>query len=83
MTLRSRTSAWTFAALLGALAALPIAGAFADESPNTVDNATSDDRCSNPMMGNGATGIYDRFDAFRDATGRPCPGWEYLFNLPS
>jgi hypothetical protein len=27
----------------------------------------------------GSTGIYDNFDQFRDATGRPLPGWQQLF----
>ena len=27
----------------------------------------------------GSTGIYDNFDQFRDATGRPLPGWQHLF----
>ena len=83
MTLRSRTTTLAFAGLMGAVVALPIGGAFADESPNTVNNATSDDYCVSAMTSRSMTGIYDNNDTFRDAAGRPCPGMEYLFSPPS
>jgi hypothetical protein len=70
------------AALLGVLA-LPPAATFADTSPNAVNNATVDDRCDSSTGGAGWTGPYDSFDDFRDATGRSCPGWEYLFYSPN
>lgn len=83
MTMRFNTTALVFASVLGVMAALPMTAALADTSPNTTNNATSDDRCNSPNMGSGFTGIYDNFDKFLDATGRPCPGWEYLFFAPS
>ena len=43
--------------------------AFAD-TPSTPDNATVA----------GAAPNYDGFDRFRDETGRPRQGWQYLFH---
>jgi hypothetical protein len=83
MTMRFKTTALVFASVLGVMAALPMTAALANTSPNTTDNATSDDRCDNRVMGDGFTGIYDNFDRFRDETGRPCPGSEYLFFAPN
>jgi hypothetical protein len=83
MTMRFKTTALVFASVLGVMAALPMTAALANTSPNTTDNATSDDRCDNRVMGDGFTGIYDNFDRFRDETGRPCPGSEYLFCAPN
>ena len=73
MTSRAPTTFWIFATLLGASTLLPLASAVADPAPDTVNNAT---------VSNGSTGNYDGFDQFRDATGRPLPGWEYLFYSP-
>jgi hypothetical protein len=70
---RSPTASLVFAALLGAMTLAPIAAAFADTSPNTENNA---------MVTKDSTGNYDGFDRFRDASGRPLPGWEYLFYSP-
>jgi hypothetical protein len=83
MTTRSDKTAVIFASFLGTIAALPIAATHADTSPNAVNNATVDDRCNNPLAGSGSTGTYDNFDSFKDSTGRPCPGWEYLFYSPN
>jgi hypothetical protein len=77
MTIRSAKTALHLACIAAALAAPPLSAALAD-APNTANNATVDsqmDRVSN--------GAYDGFDKFRDATGRPLPGWEYLFFSPT
>ena len=60
------------ASLKAALLAVSIIGstgavAFAD-TPNASNNAT--------VANN--TGVYDSFDRFKDASGRPLPGWQYL-----
>lgn len=50
-------------------AALPLAGALAD---------TTADR-GNATVAHGATrGVYDESDNFRDPSGRPISGWQYL-----
>jgi hypothetical protein len=79
MTNRLGRTALIFASLLGAVATLPFPAARADSSPQEPNNATFDDRCRDPMAWIDSTGIYDNFDSYRDATGRPCPGWGYLF----
>ncbi len=73
MTSRSPATAWALAALLGIAIVAPVADAVADPAPNTQNNAT---------VSNGPVSNYDGFDRFRDATGRPLPGWEYLFYSP-
>ena len=73
MTSRLPTTAWIAATLFGVATFLPIAGAVADPAPDAVNNAT---------VATGPASNYDGFDRFRDATGRPLPGWEYLFYSP-
>lgn len=63
MQTRLTKTSLAFAALLTAVSSLPLA-AFA-ETPN----ATHDTRIA---------GVYDGADKFKDATGRPLPGWQYL-----
>jgi hypothetical protein len=63
MQTRLTKTSLAFAAVLSAVSALPIA-AFADTS-----NATHETT---------VTGAYDGADKFKDATGRPLPGWQYL-----
>jgi hypothetical protein len=64
------------------LAAAPGAMAVA-EAPNAINNANVDRSCDSPIAGSGTTGPYDSFDSFKDSTGRPCSGWEYLFYSPN
>lgn len=63
MQTRFTKTSLAFAALLSAVSALPIA-AFA-ETPNATHETT-------------VAGVYDGADKFKDATGRPLPGWQYL-----
>ena len=63
MQTRLTKTSLAFAALLAAVSSLPLA-AFA-ETPN----ATHDTHVA---------GVYDGADKFKDATGRPLPGWQYL-----
>jgi len=55
-------------ALFGSAAA-PFASAFADTAQNQPNNAT---------VATVSTGIYDLADRYKDATGRPLPGWQYV-----
>ena len=86
MTNHSCKTAFLFASLL-AIVALPIASALAESSQNAATNTAVGNRST--VQGDGSfhslkNGIsdYDGFDRFRDSTGRPLPGWEYLFNVP-
>ena len=63
MQTRLTKTSLAFAAVLSAVSALPIA-AFA-ETPNATHQTT-------------VAGVYDNADKFKDATGRPLPGWQYL-----
>ena len=45
---------------------LPLTAALADTDTTTAAHAAM-------------TGTYDGYDKFKDATGRPAPGWQYLF----
>lgn len=75
-----------FAFALCAVTALPIGSAFAETSA-TSKAAPADARPAADTTGvfhsrvNGISN-YDGFDQFRDASGRPLPGWEYLFVSP-
>ena len=69
MKLTARTMSLVFALLIGGATVLPLTVAKAD-APNTRNNAT---------VTNASTGHYDGFDRFRDETGRPRQGWQYLF----
>jgi hypothetical protein len=72
MKIRTSMIATIFASLVGATAAMPVAVAVADTAPIPCNSTAA----------KGPTANYDGFDRFRDATGRPLPGWEYLFNSP-
>lgn len=78
MKTTSSKTALAFAALLGAMATVPLAPVWADTAPNKVHNATIDGAAPQ----NGTTGNYDGFDRFRDSSSRPLPGWQYLFYNP-
>jgi hypothetical protein len=75
-----------FAALLGILA-LPVATATADTSNTGIATTTIASDSAEHVDGgfhsfeNGISD-YDGFDQFRDSTGHPLPGWDYLFNSP-
>jgi hypothetical protein len=75
MKIRTSMIATIFASLVGATAAMPVAMAVADTAP-TGCNSDAASSAKPP------TANYDGFDRFRDPTGRPLPGWEYLFNSP-
>ena len=50
-------------------------------APNRITNQTIDrsvDRDVPLNMRHGGAGIYDRYDAYRDAQGFPLPGWGHL-----
>jgi len=86
MTERSNKAAFVLATLLCA-GALPIsatlAGTSQTASPTTMigndSRAQVDGRYHSLKNG---IGNYDGFDRFRDPTGRPLPGWEFLFYSP-
>ena len=73
MTRFSLTTSLVLTALVGTASLLPAAPALAD-TPNSPNNAT---------VAAGSSGNYDGFDRFRDETGRPRQGWQYLFNSAS
>jgi len=77
MSIRPTMTALHIACIAAALVAPPLGAALA-ASPNAANNATVDSQ-----MDRGANGVYDGFDKFRDTTGRPLPGWEYLFFSPT
>lgn len=69
--------AFALMSFLAASVAAPLAPALAASvtSPTTVDNATVD-----PGTGRGpALASYDGYDNYRNASGFPLPGWDYLF----
>ena len=68
MKLASLKTALLTAALLGSIAT-PFAAALADTAQNAQTNAT---------VIHTASGVYDSFDRYKDATGRPLAGWQYL-----
>jgi hypothetical protein len=86
MTKHFSTTAFIFTLLLGT-AAIPMTAALADTSQNDINNATVGNASTVHVDGsfhsvkNGISD-YDGFDRFRDSTGRPLPGWAYLFNSP-
>ena len=85
MTNHTSKTAFLFASLLG-MVALPIASALADTSQNANDTTVGNRPTvhvdgSFHSVKNGISD-YDGFDRFRDSTGRPLPGWDYLFNSP-
>ena len=51
--------------LLAGSAAMPLAAAVADTGTTTAAHSAM-------------TGTYDGFDKFKDTTGRPTAGWQYL-----
>jgi hypothetical protein len=72
MKIHTTMIATILASLVGATAAMPVAMATTDTTPTTCDSTAA----------KGPTANYDGFDRFRDPSGRPLPGWEYLFNSP-
>jgi len=86
MTKYSNKTAFIFTLLLSTVA-MPMTAALADASQNDANNATVKNASAVHVDGsfhsvkNGISD-YDGFDRFRDSTGRPLPGWEYLFNSP-
>jgi hypothetical protein len=73
MTKRSHKASCIFAALLG-IVVLPVAAATADTSNSGVATTT--------IANDSTEHVDDGFDRFRDSTGHPLPGWDYLFNSP-
>lgn len=67
MKLGSLKTTLLTASILGSTAIAPITAALADTS-NAATNATIVH----------TAGAYDSFDKFKDATGRPLAGWQYL-----
>jgi hypothetical protein len=67
MKLGSLKTALLAASILGSTAIAPITAALAD-TPSTATNATVIH----------TAGAYDSFDKFKDSTGRPLAGWQYL-----
>lgn len=67
MKLGSLKTALLAASILGSTSLAPITAALAD-TPRTVTNATVAHSAS----------AYDNFDRFKDASGRPLAGWQYL-----
>ena len=58
------------AALMAAAAFAPVTGALAAPAQSAgYDTAAT----------KSSTGPYDGFDGYRDESGRPLPGWQYLF----
>jgi hypothetical protein len=78
MNPRFTNYALAIATMLGVMSVVPLSPVWADTAPNNGDNATVDG--ATPQ--NGTTGNYDGFDRFKDSTGRPLPGWQYLFDSP-
>jgi hypothetical protein len=86
MTKLASKTAFIFALLLGTVA-VPMAAALADTSQNDANNVKVGNASTLKVDGSfhsvkNGIGDYDGFDRFRDSTGRPLPGWEYLFNSP-
>ena len=65
MKVASIKTALLAVSLLGGSVALPLAAALADTGMTTAAHTAM-------------TGTYDGFDKFKDATGRPAAGWQYL-----
>lgn len=78
MTNSSKKTALLLAAFLGIGAVAPVADALA-AAPNAINNETVEQQAT-PVKG--STGIYDNFDQYKDASGRPLQGYGYLWAVP-
>jgi hypothetical protein len=77
---RTKKTALALAAVL-MLGLAPYPASAQALEPNSITNQTIDTTKDSDVplnMRPGGAGIYDRYDAYRDAQGFPLPGWGHL-----